>query len=189
MSLPSDRIKCTGCSYEGVNLHRPIWLIYRLPDGTDLKMGRDFGWCPHCQDIGDIEPRFNPVSLKVELAALDAQTRRIGFVIFDAIGRLLGRPKHELRVQIEDLLGQLQIAEHRKSEPRCLECGGEGAHALAFSAKGFAERFEHRCGGRLFVHRGNWEDGPSFSFPLEKIVLDIEGRRLGQTTSEPYASD
>jgi hypothetical protein len=187
MSFPSTPITCTGCAFKGVNLHRPIWLIYRLPDGTSVRLGRDFGWCPHCRDVADIEPCLNPVVLKIELAALDQKSRHWAFVVSDLFRRILRQPKHELRRDIENLLGQLQIAEARTSQPRCLECGEEGARPLAFDRRGVAEGFTHDCGGRLRC--GGNPDGPRFSFPLEKIQLDVEGRRLRGVVEECHAED
>lgn len=177
MSVLSDTIRCTGCDYEGGDSHRPITLLYRLPDGREFELWRQFGWCHSCGTMTDMELRFDAAEIKAELASLEARTRRPMFLLEDWLRSVFRRPESELRQKVQGLLARLEAAEIRRSGPRCLRCGSEETRPVTFGSSRLSMDFTHACGGRLKYEHGN-SAGVAFHFAHETILLDVEGRRI-----------
>ncbi len=187
MSMPSARIRCTGCDYETVEPRRPILLTYRLPDGTQVGCGRDKGWCYECDDYRDIE-RADPVRLRSELEASGRRVDALRAELAELSRGLLGWFRNRFKRSVlrstlayvdderRDLNDVLRVAQQRTSRPRCLQCWSENTVPVSFHENGLSAEFVHGCGGRLqFLEDARAE---RFSFATTRFVLDVEGRLL-----------
>lgn len=180
MSMASNSVSCTNCDFKGVKQYRPVSLVYRLADGTEVKTGRIFGWCAQCRKIKDIEPSFDASQIRSRLEELRKRGRSPSQFIGHALDKMLGgRGDKDKMEEMANLEGQLRIAELRKSMPRCLTCGSESTQYVSFNEKSLSNNFVHECGGRLKLEPADL-NAPRFSFKSETIQLDIEGRRFQQ---------
>lgn len=177
MSMAGGRVTCTGCDFRDVLQYRPMRLVYRLHDGTDVEGARIFGWCVHCNNIRDIELSMDGQKIREELEDLRKQAQSPALLISKVFGNLLSGRANELKKEITGLENQLRLAEPRRSRPRCLICGGEDTKSLSFDDHGLSLEFVHECGGRLRREPSD-PDAPRFSYRLETVVLDQEGRRI-----------
>lgn len=176
MSVPSGKIRCHGCDYEGVVQHRPVTLQYHLPDGTSVQGYREFGWCNICDGIRDIEAKLDPNALQSELQALAPQ-RGISGIFKSAVDRALGGGAETRIEDRERLKGLLRVAQTRSSPQRCLNCGSTSVRRLVFDNDGNCPNFQHHCGGHLYRLPGD-PNAPRFSYRPEVIPLDANGNRL-----------
>lgn len=179
MSVPSGKIRCHGCDYEGVVQHRPVTLQYALPDGTSVQGYREFGWCNICDGIRDVESKLDKNALQSELQALAPQ-RGLGGIFKSAVGRALGGGTDTRTQDRERLKGLLRVAQARSSPQRCLNCGSTSVLRLAFDDEGNCPNFQHHCGGHLYRLPGD-PNAPRFSYRPEVIPLDVDGNRLDRT--------
>lgn len=177
MSAASDKVTCTRCNFHGLLPYRPVRIVYRLPDGAEVKSARTFGWCARCNDIRDIELGLEAQPLRERLEVLRRRTQTISFRIQCALDKLLGGRANEIEEEITDTERQLRLAETRTSKPRCLMCGSEDTIPLSFDEQGLSKNYIHECGGHLRREPAD-PDAPRFFYNLETIVLDPEGRRL-----------
>lgn len=178
MSMASGRVTCTGCSFHGFLQYRPVRVVYRFPDGTEVEAARTFGWCAHCRNIRDIEFHLSAhYQLRERLEELRRQTQTAFFRIRDTLDRLLGSRANKVKEEVEEIESKLRLVETRRSNPRCLVCGSEDTKPLSFDDQGMSKDLIHECGGRLRLEPPD-PDAPEFSYWPETIRLDPEGRRL-----------
>jgi hypothetical protein len=174
MSTQSTPVSCTGCGFSGVIVHRPVRVIYRLDDGSEIETGRELGWCANCEGIADIEWRGDPAQIRREIQEIE---RREKTVVKRLLSRLFPNRENDKRQALSHLRSLLKFAEGRKSNSRCLKCGGESTSRLRFNEQGVSLDFAHGCGGRL-----KWEqphaDSPRIHFKRVTIYLDADGRKL-----------
>ncbi len=133
MSIESDKICCTQCDYETLEVYRPIIVIYVLSDGTEVETGRAKGWCYDCDAYADIE-NVDLGQLQRELGALQQKMDKLGARLECLSRGLLGRLRNasarkRLRLEIEwleqerhGLSSLLEVAGQCASRPRCLQC-------------------------------------------------------------------
>jgi hypothetical protein len=152
-------------------------LVYRLPDGSELEAGRTFGWCECCNDIRDIEALMDSQQIRAELEAARKQARSPSRFILSVVDRVLGGGTDELKKEIENLEKRLRLAELRHSGPRCLTCGNDDTKPLSFDDNRLSLNLTHECGGR-FRREEDDPDAVRFSYRLETIFLDEEGRQI-----------
>jgi hypothetical protein len=176
MSVPSGKIRCHGCNYEGVVQHRPVTLQYALPDGASVQGYREFGWCNICDGIRDIESKLDQKVLQAELQALTPQ-RGLGGILRSAMDRALGGGTDDRTKDRDRLNGLLRVAQNRSAPQRCLNCGSTSVLRLAFDDEGNCPTFQHHCGGHLYRLPGD-PNAPRFSYRPEVIPLDLNGNRL-----------
>ena len=167
MSVPSGKIRCHGCDYEGVVQHRPVTLQYALPDGTSVQGYREFGWCNICDGIRDIESKLDKIALQSELQAL-APRRGLGGIFKNAVDRALGGGTDDRSEDRERLKGLLRVSQARSSPQRCLNCGSTSVLRLTFDDEGNCSNFQHHCGGHLYRLPGD-PNAPRFSYRPEVI--------------------
>lgn len=190
MSVESSRIVCTGCDYETMDPHRPILIRYVFGDGRSITTGRDKGWCYRCANYSDIE-KMDKEGFEREIYDKENErseaNERLGKLSIGALSWLKNRSeKSQLNYQIQQLessisqIGHLlEIANHRRSKARCLECGSDKTAKVIFPPEGgLAHDFQHECGGKLRLIHG--ESGMRFSFRLSTYVLNEEGELLGK---------
>ena len=177
MSVAPSQITCTGCDFQGSLRYRPMLLVYRLPDGSELEAGRTFGWCECCNDIRDIEALMDSQQIRAELEAARKQARSPSRFILSVVDRVLGGGTDELKKEIENLEKRLRLAELRHSGPRCLTCGNDDTKPLSFDDNRLSLNLTHECGGR-FRREEDDPDAVRFSYRLETIFLDEEGRQI-----------
>jgi hypothetical protein len=115
--------------------------------------------------------------IRAELEAVRKQARSLSRFILGVVDRVLGGGASELKKEIENLEKQLRLAELRRSGPRCLTCGTDDTKPLSFDDHGLSLNLIHNCGGRLRREEDE-PDAVRFSYRLEKIFLDEEGRRI-----------
>ena len=127
MSLPGSRIRCHGCKFEGVMQHRSVTLRYALPDGQTVDAGRTFGWCNKCDGIRDTESSLNSEVIRQEINAQESRQNAIAGFFRNAIDRAFGGKPSDDQSQLRELSKLLRLAELRRSPPRCLVCGEQGA--------------------------------------------------------------
>ena len=168
MSMPTGYVRCHGCDFEGIMQRRPVTLEYVLPSGAIVQGYRVFAWCSSCENVTEAEEAFDAGSIQTEIDALNRQ--RVGF-----FGRLFGGGKAE-DFELKCLNEKLQLAQLRRSQPRCLRCGEPTVVPLTFDESGTSS-VVHRCGRRLFVVPDD-PDAPRFMFRPEVIRLDLEGRKI-----------
>ena len=176
MSVPSGKVRCHGCDYEGVVQHRAVSLQYALPDGTSVQGYREFGLCNMCDGIRDIEAKLDTNNLQSELQALAPQ-RGLGGMFKSAVDRALGGGSGNTTEDRERLKGLLRVAQARSSSERCLDCGSTSVLRLTFDDEGNCSSFKHHCGGHLHRLPGD-PNAPQFSYRPEVIPLDVDGNRL-----------
>ncbi len=177
MSMPNTPIKCTQCDFTGYLVHRPITLIYQLPNGEQLIEGRQFGWCKVCDGIRDIEPNFiKYFDTENRITELSEKVASVGHKLSSALSSIIGMAARDDENELRTLTLGLKIARARNSSPRCLTCGTAGAGAVTA-----LEEYTHICGGHL-IPLSRSDDAPRFSYSEETIYLDYEGNRVGQLT-------
>lgn len=172
MSLPNSKIRCHGCNFEGVLAHRAVILRYQLPDGSHADSHRVTGWCSECAGIRDVEAPLDAMQIREELSQLRP---KIG--ITGLFSRIIGSDARRNAEQIEQLSLLLEVAESRRSSPRCLKCGSAAIALLNFDDSGNSLNFVHICGSHLYRVPADPE-GPRFAYLPEVIELDVEGCRL-----------
>lgn len=185
MSVPSGKIRCHGCDYEGIIQHRPITLQYALPDGISVQGYRESGWCNICDGIRDVEAKLDKTDLQSQLQALAPQ-RGLGGMFKSAVDRALGGGSDTRSEDRERLQGLLQVAQIRRSPQRCLNCGSTSVLRLAFDDAGNCQNFQHHCGGHLYRLPTD-PNAPRFSYKPEVIPLDADGNRLDRSVD--YSED
>lgn len=168
MSMPTGHVLCRGCDFKGFMQWRPITLEYVLPSGVVVQGSRVFAWCSSCDNIRDAEMPFDAASIQAEIDLLIQQ--KVGF-----FGRLFGAGKAE-EVELNQLKGKLQLAQLRKSQPRCLKCGESTVTPLSFDESD-TSNIIHTCGHRLYLAPENPE-AARFMFRPEVIRLNYEGRKI-----------
>lgn len=168
MSMSSCYVRCHGCDFEGVMQRRPITLEYVLPSGAVVQGYRVFAWCSSCENVTDAEQAFDAASIQTEIDSLNQQ--KVGF-----LSRLFGGGKAE-DANLKRLHEKLQLAQLRKSEPRCLSCGKPTVVYLTFD-ESRTSSIVHTCGRRLFLVPED-PDAPRFMYRPEVIRLDPEGREI-----------
>lgn len=171
----STQIRCQGCSFKGILLHRPIVLVYALPDGGGVTTYREHSWCSYCNTVVDSEPLLDDSKIRKKIEKLRPTS---------ALNRLMmwflpNRRRHVAK-EINLLHSLLQIAVLRKSVQRCLKCGNDTATTLEFNASGVSVSHTHMCGGRLFALVQE-DFGVRVSYRVETISLDADGRRTGSS--------
>jgi hypothetical protein len=169
--MQNTQIRCTNCDFEGALVHRAIKLIYELPEGELISTSYVRGWCHHCDRISNIEPEIDGVHARQQIDVLTEKTRSLLYALRTFLGRFF-RVRDDEREELATLALVLKLASIRKSAPRCLACGQEGAERLEI---GMAGSFVHKCGGKLFSIP-TAASAARFSFSKEEIYLDVEGR-------------
>lgn len=177
MSMASGRVTCTGCDFRNLLQYRPMQLVYRLHDGTEVETERIFGWCESCNCIRDIEISMDGKKIRAKLEDLRKQARTPALLISKVFGSWLGGRANELKEEITDLEDHLRLSQARRSSPRCLMCGGEDTKSLSFDDHGLSLDFVHECGGRLKKTPSD-PDAPKFSYRPIIVFLDQEGRTI-----------
>lgn len=175
--MPNSHVRCTKCDFEAAIAHRPITLEYQLPDGGTLKTGRAFGWCKDCGGIRDTERRFDTTAIRLRIAELEGRPRSAAQRLGSALSRLLGGARDVEEDELTELKAELQLAQNRRSPPRCLACSGTETIAVSYGPDDVSTNFIHECGGRLRRIAPD-PDSPRFFFQPQVISLDAEGRRL-----------
>lgn len=170
MSVTNCKVLCTDCDFSGAMIHKPVTLIYQLPDGTTLSMGRYFGWCDICDSVVNMEPSFDADQISHEVVELDNRTKTANYRFKQLINRALGGQATEVD-DLPSLRQMLKVALARKSKPRCLQCGSEDVNPL--------DNALHKCGGKLYIASAD-KDAPRLSYAPEIIYLDYEGNNVGQ---------
>ena len=161
-------VNCHGCNFEGIMQPRPITLEYVLPSGAIVQGFRLFAWCSSCGDVTEAEEAFDSALIQTEIDSLSRQ--KVGI-----LSRLLGGGKAE-DIELKRLQASLQLAQLRKSKPRCLRCGLPTAMPLTFDESG-TSNVVHTCGRRLFLVPEDPDD-LRFMYMPEVIRLDLEGRKI-----------
>lgn len=179
MSVPSGYVRCHGCEFEGVMQHRSITLKYQISANEYIDSHRVFGWCSHCNGIRDIEAPLSVNALQREILELSPPPKTIGSILFKMLDRALGGGTDDNQAELNRLSSLLNLAQKRRSSPRCLTCGDASAVPLEFDEEGTTSNFVHTCGGRLYQVPSN-PDAPRFSYKPEIIYLDSEGHRLSK---------
>lgn len=182
MSLPSVRIRCTGCDFSTGDPQRPIILVYRFDDGREARTSRAKGWCYDCGAYGDIEAALDPDAIRGSLADQERQRRKIRTQLKHLGVREVERQELNRRLTSADeaiagLASLLELATLRRSPPRCLRCGLSRTAPVTFDTEsGTSRDFRHDCGGRLVIDRST--RGPRFHFTPTEFVLDLDGEVL-----------
>ena len=146
---PAQVIRCMNCDYNRRCLIYLVDLTYTLPDDRSVKAkGSCLGWCYECQDIRDVELPLEIEGVPRRVATLQMKMRADRWKPGRVLGRLFGRTSRE-EDELAELESLLLLAGFRKSAPRCLDCGEEGAIQLDFDSNTGISSFIHECGGRL----------------------------------------
>jgi hypothetical protein len=85
--------------------------------------------------------------------------------------RMLGGPGDIEDSELAELKLELQIAQNRRSPPRCLTCGGTQTIDVDYGADDVSTNFVHDCGGRLRRIAPN-PDATRFHFRTQVMELD-----------------
>ncbi len=178
MSMTNGIVLCTGCDYLERVVHRPITLIYQLPDGSIFTTSRNFGWCNSCCAVRDNESEFDFQINNPNIHQLTEKTKGFFYFFRNLVNRVLGGNSGEFD-ELKNLRVALRIASGRKSHSRCLNCGQDDVKSLG--------QIVHHCGGSLYFGKGD-PDAPRFSYKPEVIFLDMEGR-VGQLQSPEEWAD
>jgi hypothetical protein len=173
--MASGHVTCSGCDFEGYLQYRPVTLIYRLDDGTEVESFRTKGWCQQCENISDIEGKVDQEPLRAKLAELQLKARSMSSLIGNAFGKLVGRTDN-VKNDIANIQRQLQLAHTQDERARCLKCGSENTIPIAFNHQGVWTGFVHDCGGQFKLEPTDPE-APRFSYRPETIYLDQDGFR------------
>lgn len=175
MSIHIGCVTCTGCGFKGFLQHRPIILVYKFNDGTEVESHRARGWCVQCKNIRDIEAKIDQVPLHAKLAELQSKAGSMSFLIGRAFGKMMGG-SNDVKKEIADIQNQLRLAQYQGERSRCLTCGSEHTQAIAFNSQGVWTDFVHDCGGHFKLELPD-PDVPRFFFKRETIYLDQDGLR------------
>lgn len=171
-------IRCTNCNFtRDVRFHSK-GLVYTLSENVfvDTKEGSYKGWCEVCQDICDVERPFDLKGVPARIVELKQRIRADRWRPRRMLGRFFGRVSTD-ESELRDQESLLLLARSRKSTPRCLDCGSEGAIELVFHPNNGQSSFRHSCGGhlqRLEAPKTNLR----MNYRFESYRLDSEGRRL-----------
>lgn len=179
--MENTPVHCSNCDYVDVLVHRPVTLIYQLPNGQEFRTGRRLCWCNTCGGIRNVEPDFlEYFDVDQRIAELKNSTSTIKSKTHGLINKLLGGPDQSSdEAELQQLDLGRKIARARESGPRCLDCGESDVEDLA--------DYTHTCGGRL-IPTPNEDDGARISYVPETIYLDYEGRKLSSPRHiDPYA--
>lgn len=194
MSIDSARICCTGCSFETLEVYRPILVIYRLDNGKEVTTGRSKGWCYECDSYADIED-LDSGKLSGELAEEERERRdncsRIDEIAKGFITRLLYRAERRRLLdsirsfdkEIQALSDLLNIAMNRKTGARCLTCWSGRTMPVTFGSDNLThnflhhcDNFLHHCGSKLQIIYNN--EGMRFNFARTTYVLTADGELI-----------
>ena len=176
MSMKNGRVICNGCSFESYLQYRQITLIYQFNDGTEVESFRAKGWCAHCENISDIEGKIDQAPLRSRLAELQIKAGSMSFLIGKAFGKMMGGASDSVKKEVENIQGQLLLAQTQSDRSRCLTCGSENTRPIAFNSQGAWTGFVHDCGGQFKLEPSD-PDAPRFSYKPETIYLDQDGLR------------
>ncbi|MDN3919745.1 hypothetical protein [Roseateles violae] len=147
-------------------------LVYQLPNGREMRAGRQYGWCEHCNGIRDIEPDFSTYFDKDQrIAELVKQVTSIRFSIKKMFRSLSNSGLSSAESELLEIEFGQKIARSRNSSPRCLTCGiGDAGIVVPIGD------YVHACGGKLV------QAGPDDEFRAQwiedVIYLDYEGCRV-----------
>jgi hypothetical protein len=103
MSIAAAQITCTGCNFQRSFNYRPVILLYRIDDGSEIEAGRVFGWCSSCNDIRDIEAFMDKQQIREELEGAKRQARAPSRLIPRVVDILLGGGMDDLKKEIKTL--------------------------------------------------------------------------------------
>ena len=174
MSVPSRKIVCTGCSFEGWMKYRPMLLVYELDNEITFEVGRNYGWCHSCDSVRDIEPYFDISELSQNIRNLENELVLIRKSFFGFLNK--SDKQNEIKADILLLKQKLNLSTNRSSSQRCIACGSEHVESLSFVDDQISNQFTHKCGGNLLLTAED-DNAPRFFFKLEKVHLDKEGVR------------
>ena len=146
MSTHATQIRCRGCDFKGVILHREITLRYHLPSGNIVSGYRTCGWCYSCETNRDIERPFDVGEIIDKIQQLQQQKPRGLFTYIFGSGSKQRESNPEATKNLQD---ELYLARKRKSPPHCLNCGSDKTLPLEFGSNGLSLSFIHYCGERL----------------------------------------
>ena len=172
MSMVWGQISCTGCDFVGYLQYRPVTVIYRFADGTEVKAYREMAWCMTCDGIRDVEDRPSSIaSLEAELAQLRDLTASRGYRFKRWFSELTGGQASEEEKKMTVIKGRIKLSLRQGSRRRCLRCGSEDTHPLM--------GFVHHCGGTFRPEPIDLE-APRFTYREEMIYLNEDGRVIDE---------
>jgi hypothetical protein len=185
MSLPLEKVICSGCDYEVPEYHRPLLIKFRMSHGIEAEVKRAKGWCDSCGGYVDIalldrkQLKSEVVGLLEELCNLickKCELERGPFLKLMGLARTR-RVKREIdnvNIRLVKLHGLLRVSQRWASAGRCLSCGSGRITPLQYDSNTRCFRgFRHSCGG----HLGLIEDpsGMRYSFNLTNVIINRSG--------------
>ena len=174
--LSNQRIRCTNCNFKREAPIYLVELVYSLAGGDMVTTkGSCLGWCEYCQDIHDIETPFELNGVAEQIAQLRTTILSDRWRPSRILGRLFGSSSYA-EIELTELTSLLLLSNSRRSDPRCLECGQEGATQLTFDKTGISS-VVHACGGQ-FQRLESPENAIVYSRRPKTYRLDMEGRRM-----------
>ena len=205
MSLPFAMIYCDRCESVWASLVTWGSFRYRLPDGVEVPVKREIGWCHGCNCVAAIED----LRTDAEIASDRNETERMATQQRLAaakprgfrerlLRRLLGGGRADRNVRAyavpepREHPRRAEILARRMSPPRCLACGSTDNFVLSWlpddvvpphGALGVDLGTEHpRCGGALRAKNSGFRVSPVF----RPRLYDPEGRILGVSPTDAY---
>jgi hypothetical protein len=169
MSAPVYEFTCTACDFDGCYASGTGARVYLLPDGSNVDVPWDTGWCSHCQTIRRIQRGMSPSEVETECHKLKTEAkpdhnRRVGD--WDA---LIHRHTVEYPLTSCDLKrGQklLAVLGGRTALSACEHCRSTAVEIMHWGETGpsptVLPHLHSGCGGQLMVKEGiriSWNPG------------------------------
>jgi hypothetical protein len=169
MSAPVYEFTCTACDFDGCYASGTGARVYLLPDGSNVNVPWDTGWCSQCQTIRRIQRGISPVEVEAECHKLKTEPkpdhdRKMGDW-FASIRRIT--VDFPLTYgDLEDGQKLLALLGGRTALNACQHCRSTAVEIMHLGETGPAPtvlpHLHPGCGGRLMVKEGlriSWTPG------------------------------
>lgn len=170
MSMPVTTFYCTNCDFRQGDAETWGSRVYVTSDNRTVQIPRRLGWCKDCGGLASVEIfseseiRDEIRTIEMELQTLPSEPTRqpLDYLPFSGWKNKVQQwhyKQDQLVGKLDEATTLLAIIKHRKSPPRCLECGGVRVVAPLVPDKSFWDKqkpaatgFIHPdCGGELWA--------------------------------------
>ena len=161
MSAPVYEFTCTACDFNGFYASGTGERVYLLPDGSNVNVPWDTGWCSNCQTIRMIQRGMSPADIEAECHRLKTETKVRHDRKVDGFLAAIHRLTIEYPLTYSDLKrGQklLALLGGRTALNACEHCRSTAVEIMHWGETGLSPtvlpHLHPSCGGQLMVKDG-----------------------------------
>jgi hypothetical protein len=163
MSAPVYEFTCSACDFNGLYASGTGERVYLLPDGANVHVPWDTGWCSNCQTIRRIQRGMSPAEVEAECRKVKAEAKSKHRREVSNLEALFPRFTVEYSLTIYDLKNGrklLALLAGRTTLNACEHCGCTAVEIMHWETTGSSPTvlayFHPGCSGQLIVKAGMW---------------------------------